>query len=261
MKSIFISDLHLNASEPDVYHAFRRFIHDLPVDLDELYILGDLFEAWIGDDDPDDFVAKVKNDLYGITHSGIKLKVQHGNRDFALGKRFCRETGAELIGDHHIFERYGQKALLMHGDLLCTDDEAYQRFRRKVHNPIYNFIIRNMPLSSRRKLADKWRSQSKDMNRNKPENIMDVNADAVSQVMHTHDVSTLIHGHTHRPDIHHLVSPKQRIVLGDWAKNIWWIRADKQGFHLRSAPISSAQPLSTLAVSYTHLTLPTTSRV
>ena len=114
MKSIFISDLHLNASEPDVYHAFRRFIHDLPVDLDELYILGDLFEAWIGDDDPDDFVAKVKNDLYGITHSGIKLKVQHGNRDFALGKRFCRETGAELIGDHHIFERYGQKALLMH---------------------------------------------------------------------------------------------------------------------------------------------------
>ncbi len=239
MKSIFISDLHLGPHNLEVYQGFRDFLHDLPEDTDELFILGDLFEAWIGDDDNTDFAAVVKNDLYNVTRRGIGLSVQHGNRDFLMGKRFSRETGATILPDYYIYERFGQRALLMHGDLLCTDDVLYQRFRRKVHNPIYNFIVRNLPLSRRKKIADKWREQSKDMNKNKPENIMDVNDGAVSDVMQKYQVNTLIHGHTHRPAVHKLDGGDTRIVLGDWGETLWWICANENGFALLSQPIDN----------------------
>jgi len=242
MKSIFISDLHLGPHDLSVYQAFRNFLHALPEDTEELLILGDLFEAWIGDDDTSDFAAMVKNDLYNLSRRGIALQVQHGNRDFLLGTRFSKDTGAGILSDHYLFDRYGHKALLMHGDLLCTDDVLYQRFRRKVHNPVYNFVVRHLPLRRRQKIAEKWREQSKDMNKNKPENILDVNADAVSEIMQKYSVNTLIHGHTHRPAEHRLDSDKTRLVLGDWAANMWWIAADKNGFALLSQPIVCEQP-------------------
>lgn len=234
MKSVFISDLHLSADNLDIYEAFRHFLHGLEDDVQALFILGDLFEAWIGDDDPSDFSASVKNCLYQVSRRGISLKVQHGNRDFLLGKKFAEDTGAEIIGDYYLFEQYGQKALLMHGDLLCTDDEAYQRFRKKVHGPVYNFILRNLPLFQRQRIANKWRAQSKEMNRNKAENIMDVNANAVQQTLSEYNADTLIHGHTHRPKTHRLKNERIRIVLGDWGENCWWIEASKTGFELKS---------------------------
>lgn len=242
MKSIFISDMHLGPHDLSVYQAFRNFLHALPEDTEELFILGDLFEAWIGDDDTADFAAVVKNDLYNLSRRGISLKVQHGNRDFLLGKRFSRDTRADIIPDHYLFDRYGHKALLMHGDLLCTDDVLYQRFRRKVHNPVYNFIVRHLPLWRRQKIADKWRKQSRDMNKNKPENILDVNADAVSETMQKYSVDTLIHGHTHRPAVHKLNGDRTRMVLGDWSTHMWWIAADENGFALLSQPIDCENP-------------------
>ena len=242
MKSIFISDLHLGPHDLDVYQAFRNFLHALPEDVEELFILGDLFEAWIGDDDISDFAAVVKNDLYNLSRRGISLKIQHGNRDFLLGKRFSRETGAKILPDYFLYDHRGQKALLMHGDLLCTDDVLYQRFRRKVHNPLYNFVVRNLPLTLRQKIADKWRDQSKDMNKNKPENIMDVNTSAVTDVMQKYSVETLIHGHTHRPAVHQLGNDRTRIVLGDWGEKIWWVSADINGFALLSQPVGCKNP-------------------
>lgn len=237
MKSVFISDLHLSSDQPAIYNAFEKFLAELPEDVRELYILGDLFEAWVGDDDPSTFSGSVKNQLKQISSRGTGLKIQRGNRDFMLADHFARETGAEILPDYYVYEDFGQKALLMHGDLLCTDDHDYQRFRKKVHSPFYNFILRNLPLRQRFKIARKWRMQSKDMNRNKPENIMDVNNDSVEDCMRRHHVNTLIHGHTHRPHVHQLGDSRQRIVLGDWGDNIWWVEADTKGFELLSNPL------------------------
>jgi len=204
MKSIFISDLHLSSDQPKLYDAFETFLNELPDTVNELYILGDLFEAWIGDDDPSDFSFSTKRILNSLSARNIRLKVQRGNRDFLLRDRFAKETGAEILPDHYLFKGYGQKALLMHGDLLCTNDRDYQQFRKKVHNPFYNFILRNLPLKQRVNIAKKWRMQSKSMNKNKPENIMDVNVEAVQACMDNYGVDVLIHGHTHRPDVHEM---------------------------------------------------------
>lgn len=237
MKSVFISDLHLSSDHPEIYNAFELFVNNLSDDVSELYILGDLFEVWIGDDEPSNFATDVKNLLKAISARNIQLKIQHGNRDFMLGKRFAQETGAEILADYYLYENYGEKALLMHGDLLCTDDEDYQRFRKKVHNPLYNFCMRNLPLKQRQKIASKWRMQSKEMNKNKSDNIMDVNADSVAQHMEQYAVNTLIHGHTHRPDTHQIDNQRKRIVLGDWGDNIWWVEASTHGIELLSKKI------------------------
>ena len=238
MKSVFISDLHLSSDHPEVYTAFEEFLNRLSPDVEALYILGDLFEVWIGDDDSSPFSNSVKGLLRGISDLGIELKVQRGNRDFMLGKKFAGETGAEILPDYHLFQKYGQRALLMHGDLLCTDDRDYQRFRNRVHSPVYNFILRNLPLGQRRKMARKWRMQSRDMNRNKPANIMDVSPVSVRECMQELQVETLIHGHTHRPDQHKIDGGRTRIVLGDWGDHIWWIEASSNGFELLSSPLS-----------------------
>ena len=237
MKSVFISDLHLSSDEPRLCQAFERFLTQLPEDVCDLYILGDLFEVWIGDDDPSDLATSVKAWLKRVSTRGVRLKIQHGNRDFMLGKRFSEETGADIIPDYYLFNNHGQTALLMHGDLLCTDDADYQHFRKKVRSPLYNFMLRNMPLKQRQKIARRWRMQSREMNQNKPEHIMDVNSEAVQQCMVQQAVNTLIHGHTHRPGLHRLDAGRQRIVLGDWGQTIWWIEADAQGFELLSKPL------------------------
>ncbi|MBC6429280.1 MAG: UDP-2,3-diacylglucosamine diphosphatase [Cellvibrionales bacterium] len=240
MKTIFISDLHLSAERLDLHHAFEQFVCGLSDEVEALYVLGDLFDAWLGDDDPSGFAQQIKACLRSLPEHRIRLHIQRGNRDFLLGPRFCRETGAELLANRHLFSSHGQRALLMHGDLLCTGDRAYQRFRRRVQSPLGRLALRNLPFTVRQKIARRWRRQSQELSANKPENIMDVTPEAVAQCMREAGVSTLIHGHTHRPATHSLPDGKQRMVLGDWGPRLWWAEASTTGFTLHSAALKAA---------------------
>ena len=236
MSVLFISDLHLAPERPAVTRAFLSFLRDQAPEVEALYILGDLFEAWVGDDDPTELAAQVQASLGQLSQSGVKLYIQHGNRDFLIGRRFIQRCGAELLDEEHLVQHQGQTALVMHGDSLCTDDVDYQRFRRKARNPIYKWCLSHLPLKRRQKLASDWRAKSMSANSNKATAIMDVNSDAVDAVMVKHQVEVLIHGHTHRPD-QHQVSHGQRIVLGDWHDLGWVISMSVSGFALQSFEI------------------------
>ena len=238
MSVLFISDLHLAPERPAVTRAFLSFLSDRASASESLYILGDLFEAWIGDDDPSAMAAEVQDALRNLSDSGVNLFIQQGNRDFLLGKRFIKRCGAVMLGDEHIVEYAGHRALVMHGDSLCTDDIDYQRFRRKARNPIYKWCLSHLPLKRRQKLATDWRAKSMAANSNKASAIMDVNGDAVAAVMGKHAVDVLIHGHTHRPNRHALASG-ERIVLGDWHDLGWVLCLDDSGYNLESFVISS----------------------
>jgi len=237
MAILFISDLHLSPERPTVTRAFYEFLQQQTDSVEALYILGDLFEAWIGDDDNSPLSLEVQQALKQLSASGVSLYIQHGNRDFLLGKRFATNTGATLLSDEHIVNYGSHRALLMHGDTLCTDDLDYQRFRRKARHPVYQWALRRLPLKRRQKLATDWRAKSRAANSNKPSAIMDVNADAVDQVMQKHRVNTLIHGHTHRPK-RHVVSSGERIVLGDWHDQGWMIKLNNSGFKLQCFDIA-----------------------
>ena len=238
MSVLFISDLHLAPERPAVTRAFLSFLSDRAANAESLYILGDLFEAWIGDDDPSAMAGEVQDALRNLSDSGVNLFIQQGNRDFLLGKRFIKRCGAVILGDEHIVEYAGHRALAMHGDSLCTDDIDYQRFRRKARNPIYKWCLSHLPLKRRQKLATDWRAKSMAANSNKASAIMDVNGDAVAAVMGKHAVDVLIHGHTHRPNRHALASG-ERIVLGDWHDLGWVLCLDDSGYNLESFVISS----------------------
>jgi UDP-2,3-diacylglucosamine hydrolase len=236
MSVLIISDLHLSPERPVIFRAFLDFIKDRAALADALYILGDLFEAWVGDDDPSDLAVQTKAALLQLSNNGVPVYIQRGNRDFTLGARFMRESGATLLADEEIIEYYGHRALVMHGDSLCIDDVEYQRFRRKSRNPIYLWCLVHLPLWVRQKIASDWRRKSAAANSNKASAIMDVNSEAVAEVMAKHCVDTLIHGHTHRPG-RHALSNGERIVLGDWEANGWNLIIDERGFELESFPI------------------------
>ncbi len=238
MPVLFISDLHLSPERPAVSRAFLVFLQQRAASASALYILGDLFEAWIGDDDPCDLSIEIQTALRTLSDSGVPLYVQHGNRDFLLGRRFARRTGATMLGDEHIIEYHGHRALLMHGDSLCTEDIDYQRFRRKARNPVYRWVLAHLPLKRRQQLATDWRAKSMAANSNKASAIMDVNTDAVATVMDKYDVATLIHGHTHRPHRHQLAIG-ERIVLGDWEALGWVLSLGKNGYNLESFAIDA----------------------
>jgi UDP-2,3-diacylglucosamine hydrolase len=235
---LFISDLHLDGARPDITRQFLEFLATEAVDAERLYILGDLFEAWIGDDDPDTDKRRVVSGLQALTRRGVRCAVMHGNRDFLLGKRFCKDTGATLIDDGTVVDAYGRKVLLMHGDTLCTDDHSYQRLRRIVRNPLVQWVLRSMSVSQRQRLASRMRAGSKAhinaADKASPY-IMDVNADAVAAAFRTYDVECLIHGHTHRPAIHTVLldgREKTRIVLGDWYEQGSVLRWNESGYEL-----------------------------
>jgi UDP-2,3-diacylglucosamine hydrolase len=220
--TLFISDLHLDKSRPDITRQFLDFLESEASQAERLYILGDLFEAWIGDDDPDPDKRSVVVALRKLNERGVRCFVMHGNRDFMLGKQFGAESGTTLIDDGIVVTVSGRKVLLMHGDTLCTDDHSYQRLRRIVRNPIVQWIMRSLSLAQREKLAVRMRAGSKAhieaADRSKPY-VMDVNQDAVANAFREHDVDCLIHGHTHRPAIHEVTVDGRsctRIVLGDW---------------------------------------------
>jgi len=236
MAILFISDLHLSPQRPAVTRAFLHFLEQKAATAKALYILGDLFEVWIGDDDNSLLSIEIQNAFKLLTERGIPLYIQHGNRDFLLGRRFMRATGATLLEDEHIVEYLNQQALVMHGDTLCVDDIDYQRFRRKVRHPISKFCLGLLPLKRRQRLATNWRAKSQAANANKSSAIMDVNSDAVDAVLSKYCVSTLIHGHTHRPN-RHQHSGGERIVLGDWHDHGWVVIWDSNGFDLHSFAI------------------------
>lgn len=239
MKTLLISDLHLDAAHPVIAEQFLAFLEQEACHSDGLYILGDLFEAWLGDDDPDPAARAVVAALRRLVDGGVPCFVLRGNRDFLIGERFCRETGATLLDEGSIAQRHGRRVLLMHGDTLCTDDVSYQRLRRIVRHPILRWVFAHLGLEQRRTIAQRLRAGSrKHVGMSAPE-IMDVNAAAVSQAFRSSGVDTLIHGHTHRPAVHELVvdgRPVRRIVLGDWYTQGSVLEWSREGFELRSLP-------------------------
>lgn len=236
-KTLFISDLHLEASDPAIARQFHAFLSGEAREADALYVLGDLFEVWFGDDDPDPSVHATVAALRALTDRGVPCYLMHGNRDFMLGRRFCRDTGATLLPDGTVVDLYGERALLMHGDLLCTDDADYQRMRRVLRNRPLQWIFRRLPLERRRALAQWLRAGSRERVGMKAPDIMDVNDAAVERAFRDHGVRTLIHGHTHRPAVHDLSvdgAPARRIVLGDWYTQGSVLEWSPAGFELRS---------------------------
>ncbi len=217
--TLFVSDLHLDPSDPAISRQFLEFLAGDARGAEALYILGDLFDAWIGDDDDGPLATAVRSALRALTGAGVAVFFQGGNRDFLVGERFAAETGVRLLPDHTVLDLYGTPTLLMHGDLLCTDDVDYQKARVMLRNPAFVADFLAKPLPARAALAAEYRRRSGEATSLKAEDIMDVSATTVAQVMRQHGVRRLIHGHTHRPAIHALQfdgEPAERIVLGEW---------------------------------------------
>ena len=231
---LLISDLHLEEERPDITRAFLHFLQTRARGAEALYILGDFFEVWIGDDGMTPFQHEIADALRELSEAGTRIYLMHGNRDFLIGKRFCREAGCTLLSDPHKVQMGGEPVLLMHGDSLCTLDVGYMKLRRLLRNPLSLFILRNLPLSTRRKLARKLRSESRAQTQMKAREIIDVTPDEVPRIMAEYGVRTLIHGHTHRPATHDLEvdgQPAKRIVLGDWDRQGWALQIDDEGFN------------------------------
>ncbi|CAI8880457.1 MULTISPECIES: UDP-2,3-diacylglucosamine diphosphatase [Pseudomonas] len=233
---LLISDLHLQEERPDITRAFVDLLDGRARHAEALYILGDFFEAWIGDDAMTPFQTSICQALRALSDSGTQVFLMHGNRDFLLGQAFCKAAGCTLLADPSVVEMGGEPVLLMHGDSLCTRDLAYMKMRRYLRNPLSLWILRHLPLSTRQKLARKLRSESRAQTRMKANDIVDVTAEEVPRIMQQFGVRTLVHGHTHRPAIHKLVvgdQPARRIVLGDWDRQGWALQVDEQGFQLQ----------------------------
>ncbi|OOF44078.1 UDP-2,3-diacylglucosamine diphosphatase [Rodentibacter trehalosifermentans] len=214
-KTYFISDLHLSETQPELTALFLDFMQNLAPTAEAVYILGDLFDFWIGDDEQSPLIIQVKKAIKQITAQGIACYFIHGNRDFLIGKRFAKETGMTLLPDYHMINLYGVPTLLCHGDTLCIDDVKYQQFRQKVHQKWRQWLFLHFPLKVRLKIAEKIRAKSRKDKAHKADEMMDVNLPFTLTKMQQCNVPLLIHGHTHREAIHHY-EDKQRIVLGDW---------------------------------------------
>jgi len=217
---LFISDLHLSPERPGASELFLDFLQRRAASVRCLYILGDLFDAWIGDDD--DPLPAVREGLRALTAAGTACELLRGNRDFLLGRRFARSTGCRIVREPRRIHAGGEAVLLMHGDLLCTDDIPYLRFRRKVRNPLVQRLFLLKPLAERRRIAADYRLGSTHAMAGKTIEIMDAHAHEVQRRMHRAGVRRLIHGHTHRPADHRLVvvgEPAVRHVLADWQED------------------------------------------
>ena len=239
MATLFIADLHLQTEEPAITAGFLRFLQGEARHADALYILGDLFEAWIGDDDPNPLHREMAAAINALVASGVPCFFIHGNRDFLIGKRFARECGMTLLAEETVLDLYGRKLLIMHGDTLCTDDTGYLAFRAKVHTPWIQTLFLALPLFIRSRIAAKMRAGSKAANSSKSMTIMDVNPQAVTHVMEKHQVQWLIHGHTHRPDVHNLTvngEPAHRVVLGAWHTEGSMVKVTPEGVALVAFP-------------------------
>tara|TARA_Y100000588_G_scaffold56967_1_gene54754 strand:- start:198 stop:923 length:726 start_codon:yes stop_codon:yes gene_type:complete len=241
MAYCFISDLHLQEDRPDITQAFIGFLDTTAKEAERLYILGDLFEAWIGDDLKTELSLIIKEKLSLLNDSSTIIFAMHGNRDFLIGEKFCEDTGITLLDDPCKLELFGKATLLMHGDLLCTKDVDYQEFRNASRDPQWRKEFLNKPIEEREKIAKELRSASKRATNLKNEEIMDVSPEAVEEIMASYNTQLLIHGHTHRPKVHSLKingTSAQRIVLGDWDQSAWYIWMDDESCQLKQFSIT-----------------------
>lgn len=239
MATLFISDLHLDAQHSEISRQFLAFLAGPAARADALYILGDLFEVWIGDDDPEPEKRRIVEALRALTDGGVPCYVMHGNRDFLLGQRFCADSGCRLLEDPTIIHLHGARVLTMHGDTLCTDDRPYQNLRAMVRDPGWQRMFLALSPEQRRALADQARAGSREHIAQSMSSIMDVNAGAVEAVMRAAGVSILLHGHTHRPNVHRFEldgAPAARIVLGDWHEQGSVLEWNENGYELRGMP-------------------------
>ena len=226
MSACLISDLHLQENRPELTKAFKKFLISHASNVDSLYILGDLFEAWIGDDFENDFILEVKSELKKYSSLGKKIYLMHGNRDFLLGEKFCEEIGGFLLDDPTTIKINNFEITLMHGDSLCTDDLDYQSFRTVVRDEKWQIDFLEKEISERIELAQNLREVSKIENKDKDHQIMDVNIMAVNEIFQRFKNNILIHGHTHRPKIHE-EKYGTRYVLGDWEKQYYFLKIDE----------------------------------
>ena len=239
MTTLFISDLHINSQSPEILGQLEGLLEGEARGAEALYILGDLFESWVGDDDADPAQAAAMAALKRLTDLGVPCFVMHGNRDFLLGSQFCALTGARLLPDPLIVTLYGERVLVMHGDALCTDDRAYQRLRATVRAPDWQRKFLALSVAARRSLAGAARDGSQAHTAALAQAIADVNATSVAAVLRAAGTTTLLHGHTHRPAIHPLDVDGRtctRIVLGDWHAQGSLLRWDLNGPELVSLP-------------------------
>ena len=243
MTTRFISDLHLSAERPDITALFKRFLEQEARSSDALYILGDLFDAWIGDDDATPFHQEVITALRQLTAHGVPVYFIAGNRDFLIGQRFAEQTGITLLPESKVIDLYGVPTLIMHGDTLCTLDTSYLRFRKIIRNRCLLALLTRLPLQWRRAIAAKLRSGSKSQQPLSQSQlaIMDATAEGVQTALSEHQVTRLIHGHTHRPGVHqHQITglgTAQRIVLGDWYEQGSILDVTPTDFVLRTQPL------------------------
>lgn len=234
MSKLFVSDLHLDASRPAATDSFLELLSGPARQASSVFILGDLFEAWVGDDDDEPWLDPVLAALADLTDSGVSCAFMHGNRDFLIGDEFASATGVELLDDYATVQIDGRPILLTHGDLLCTDDTRYMTLRGQLRNQEWKAEFLSKPLAERRRIAFELRAMSKSEMAAKPSDIMDVNDETVTSVMREHGVTTLIHGHTHRPAFHRWSVDGEdavRIVLGDWYTACSWLVWDGDGPH------------------------------
>jgi len=235
--ALFLSDLHLSPSRPKAVAAFQAFAAGPARDASAVYILGDLFDWWIGDDQlAEPFVAPIAQALRGVSDAGVALYVGHGNRDFLLGTQFALVTGATLLPETQVLDLFARRTLLCHGDELCTDDVGYQRYRKRARNPALQRRLLRLPYWARRTLASWLRRMSRNENARKAEEIMDVNSRAVEAAFRTHSAQRMIHGHTHRPARHmHNVdgAARERWVLADWHDHGQYLQVDATGVYVR----------------------------
>jgi UDP-2,3-diacylglucosamine hydrolase len=237
--TLFISDLHIDSDSPEITRQFSNLLSGEARAAEALYILGDLFESWVGDDAADAAQTAAIAHIKSLTDSGVPCFVMHGNRDFLLGPRFCAMSGAQLLPDPLIVTLYGEPILVMHGDALCTDDRAYQRLRATVRDANWQRQFLALSVPARRALAGAARDGSRAHTAGLEYAIADVNQASVAIVLHDAGVATLLHGHTHRPAIHPLTVDGRactRIVLGDWHTQGSLLRWDRGGPELVSLP-------------------------
>ncbi|MCL1073368.1 UDP-2,3-diacylglucosamine diphosphatase [Shewanella dokdonensis] len=237
MHTLFIGDLHLSADRPDITQAFIRFLDTQIEGTEALYILGDLFEVWVGDDLAEPFAMKIAQHLKTLSHQ-LPIYFIHGNRDFLLGQNYAELAGITLLPEVQKLSLYGRATVVLHGDSLCTLDHDYQRFRRFRSRPLVQWCYRHLPQQLRLNIAAKLRRNSQQQNQMKSEQIMDVTADEVSKLLAQSNASLMIHGHTHRPAIHELGDGKQRAVVGDWYQQGSVLKVSPDTIELQTLPFA-----------------------
>lgn len=237
----FIADLHLSENRPDISACFLRFLKNDAIHADTLYILGDLFEAWVGDDDDSAYLKTISRALCTLASYGTKIYYIHGNRDFLLGKKYAKQSSMTLLPEIDLIDLYGQEVVIMHGDTLCTHDVDYQAFRKKSRTWWWQTIIKSLPLFIRKKIAADYRKKSAEATAVKPQDIMDVTSSEVVNCLENYHSQLLIHGHTHRPAIHELTANNKsakRIVLGDWYEQGAWLKVSPEGMELMTKSLN-----------------------